>query len=157
MDKIRSALGRHISSVQETMYVYIVQTFFLRHFDYGKKMFEMGMYPSVAQKSVSMEFFTVFQSAVHCVEQNFVGKEISVFNGFGNSGKLLINHATRSHIEMSDFAVSHLTVGKSYVHTRSAQLGVRIFFDKGVEILYSGSLYGVTVRGMIDTESVKYD
>ena len=39
-----------------------------------------------------------------------IGKKITLTNGFGNTGKVLINDTTRTQIHVTDFGVTHLTI-----------------------------------------------
>ena len=48
---------------------------------------------------------------------NGIGKEISVFDGFINTGKVLIHHASSAQRHMANFTVAHLSFGQPYGHT----------------------------------------
>ncbi len=94
----------------------------------------------------------LFKAVVHGSKQHGIFKEISVGYGFGYTGELLINHAARAYVGVTDLAVAHLSVGKTDIHARSADLRVRIHLDELIEIGGFGRINGIVFVVRIDSK-----
>ncbi len=80
----------------------------------------------------------------------------AVFDGFGNAGKLLIDDATGTDIEMPNFGISHLTLGKSYRKSACLEADTRISLEYFVQVRRHRCLYGIAIFCGIKSESVQY-
>ena len=79
-----------------------------------------------------MQFFAVIFSGVHCLYECGIFKEVAVLNGFGDFRQILIDYSARAYIKMTDFAVAHLSVGKSDAESACAESGRRVVCYKTV-------------------------
>ena len=70
--------------------------------------------------------------------------------------RLLINHAARAYVGVTDLAVAHLSIRKTDIHARSADLRVRIHLDELIEIGGFGRINGIVFVVRIDSETVHY-
>ena len=61
-----------------------------------------------------------FFAAFHSGGESFIFKEISLLDGFGDAGELLINNAAGADIGMPYLAVAHLPVRQADIHAGSA-------------------------------------
>ena len=105
----------------------------------------MAVNAAVAHESHEVQGAAVCLAVFHSALEGFVVKEIAVLNGLGDAGKLLIDDATRAHIGVTDLAVSHLSVGKSYCHAGRADGGVGVFRKEFVKIWLACGYNGVAV------------
>ena len=74
-----------------------------------------------------------------------------------NLHKVLIDYASSTNIKVSCLRVSHLSVGKPHVLTRSLQLGVRIIGCQIVDVWRGGVINNVTLALIADAPSVEND
>ena len=93
---------------------------------------------------------------VHGVIQRFILKEPAVLGSLGYISQLLIHDPAGSYVQMSDFRVSHLAVGKSNVFTGSVYAGERIFAEDAVQVRSIGLFDGIAVFLRIQPETVQY-
>ena len=70
-----------------------------------------------------MERGAVLFAVLHGVDESGILEERAVLDSLGYAHELLIHNAAGAYISVTDLAVAHLPVGKTYVHTRSADLG----------------------------------
>ena len=82
----------------------------------------MAVDAAVGQKPPEVQLLSVF-GVLHRLQQGGIGKEIAVLDGFGDLGEVLIDDAPRAHVEVSDFGVAHLPVGKPDGEPARAQRG----------------------------------
>ena len=99
-----------------------------------------------------MEFFTVVFCVVHRLDKRVIFKKIAVGYCFRYFREVLINDSARSHIEMSDFAVAHLTVGQTDAHTACAERRRGVLVDKRVYVF--ASVNGNSVSSACGSKSV---
>ena len=102
-----------------------------------------------------MEGGAVFTAVFHRAGQRFVLEEITVLNGFGDAGQLLLDHPSGADIGVSDLGVAHLTVRQTDIQTGGSQLGVRVLCELTVEVGFMGGMDGVSIIGMVDAEAVQ--
>ncbi len=90
-----------------------------------------------------MKSFSGVLCSVYGFYKRGVFKEIAVAYGLCYLREVLIDYSARTHIEVADFAVAHLTVGQTDAHPARAQSGGGIIFNKIVYVLASVDRNGV--------------
>ena len=75
-------------------------------------MCDMAVDAAVRQEPPQVQLFAGALGVLHCLQQGGIFKEVSVLNGFGDLGQILIDDAPRAHVEVSDLGIAHLSVGK---------------------------------------------
>ena len=153
---VGSACGRNVPSVKKGVNINFGKTVLFRHFNKSVKMLDMTVYAAVGKKSHKMKRAAVLLTVVHSVKQCFICKEIAVFYGFCYSGKLLINNSAGANVCVTDFAVAHLTVRKTDVHTRRAYLSVGTFGKYFIKSRGICGIYSVSDSVRIYSETVHY-
>ena len=146
---------RYITSVKEGMDINIFYTHFLCHFNKTVKMRHMAVNSAGWKKSHKMKYFTVLGSIFHSIYKCFVFHYRAVFNSLGDTGKLLIYNTSCTDICMTYLTVTHLTVRKSYIHTRCSNKTPRISWKYMFKIRLFGSADSIAVI-CSDTKAVKY-
>ena len=117
----------------------------------------MAVNAAVGKKAHQMKRRAVLLAVFNRSDKRLVCKEVTVTNGFCNSCKLLINNSARADVGVSNLAVAHLSVGKTNVHTRSADECVGIGCKELVNVRCACGNYCVSVVGSIFAEAVKND
>ena len=118
-------------------------------------MLDMAVNTAVGHKAHQVEGSAVFAAIFHRAGQRFVLEEITVLNGFGDAGQLLINHPSGTNIGVSDLGVAHLAVRQTDIQTGGSQLGVGVLCEITVEVGLMGGMDGVSIIGMVDAEAVQ--
>ena len=153
----RRAFGRQVTAVEEAVYEHFFHFFAFCHFEQREQMFDVTVNSAGSEQTHKMQLFAVVARRVHSVEQNAVFKETAVGYFLGNVREVLINHSACTHIEVTDFAVAHLTRRKTNVKTACAERCMRIFCKQFVEV--GGTLHGnrVVLTRRCDSEPVHYN
>ena len=115
-----------IPAIHKTMDKYILEIIFFGYITKFKKMIERTMYSSIRSQSHKMDIlpfffcirksrnnFRIFQNTIICTSS------IDLY-------QILIYDTSRADIKMTDFRISHLSIGQTYIFTGSLQLGIRI-------------------------------
>ena len=116
------------------MDVYVFKSFCLAQLNYAVKVGDVAVNAARGEQSHEVKVASVFDSVVNCVYDRFVILELVVVDCFCDSGELLIYDSARADIGVTYLAVAHLTVGKSDVHSGSADLSKRVFLKEPVKI-----------------------
>ncbi len=86
----------------------------------------------------------------------------AVLRGERDLCKILIHHATRADIRVSDLGIAHLTVGKANVQPRGTDQRMRIFLFKCANVFYAlyangvALFFGREAEAVEDNESGKF-
>ena len=94
----------------------------------------MAVHAAVGHQADEMERRAVFQAVVHSAGKRLVFKKSRRLYGLCDAGQLLIDHAARADVRVSDFVVAHLAVRKADVHAGGADCGIGIGGKNAVEI-----------------------
>ncbi len=70
-------------------------------------------------------------------------EEVTVTDLFGDASQLLVDHATGTDVDVTNFGVPHLTVRQAYIHAGSGDQSIGIVGTQGVEIRSLGRSDGV--------------
>ncbi len=117
-------------------------------------MLLMAVHAAVRDQPDEVKRAAVFLYVPDCIQKLLLAEEVSVCNRLCDAGKLLIDDAPRADIEMSDFRIAHLSVGKTHGHTARAELRARIFLRQPFDIRYSLCIDGVPLRLCGEAEAV---
>ena len=112
------------------------------------------MNAAVGKKSHKVESSAVFKRLVHCRNNSLVVLELVLIYSLCDSCKLLINDSACTDVGVTNLGVTHLTVGKTNVHTRSANLSKGIFGKKLINVRFICGFDSVAAFGC-NTETVK--
>ena len=146
---------RNVPSVEEAVNINLREAVFLCHLQKSEQMLDMAVNTAVGHKAHQVEGGAVFAAVFHRAGQRFVLEEITVLNGFGDAGQLLIDHPSGADIGVSDLGVAHLAVRQTDIQTGGSQLGVRVLCEITVEVGFMGGMDGVSIIGMVDAEAVQ--
>ena len=146
----------NISAVHYAVDVYLFKGVLLCHFEKSEKVLYVTVNTAVGEKPHKVECGVVFLAVFHCVVESLDFKELAVLNGFCYFNEHLINNSACTYVGVTDFAVAHLSVGKSYIKSRSAYRCERTLGEKLVEVRSFGGIYGVSVCFLADAEAVHY-
>ena len=86
----------------------------------------MRMHPAVAHKSDQMKRFTMLPGVFDRSAEGFIAGELPAADGHMDALQFLIYDPAGTEIEVSDFAVAHLSVGQSDLFAAGDKRRVRI-------------------------------
>ena len=87
-------------------------------------------------------FTGVFRLVNRCGQRR-VSKESTFFNFNVQTGQVLIHDAARAQVNVTDFGVTHLTIGQAHFQTGSIDQGMRAFCPQRIHYRGFGSKNGV--------------
>ena len=96
--------------------------------------------------------FTIFYS----FHKSILCEKVAVFNGFCNSGKLLIHNSACTDIGMTYFAVTHLSFGKSNIHTTCINKSIGALGKNFIHVRSLRTVNCVTLSSLVISVTVKY-
>ena len=154
-DVIRAGSRRNVTAVEEAMHINLTEAVLLSHFHNGVEMGDVAVNAAVTHKTHKVQSTAVCLAVFHCALESLIVKEIAVLDGLGNSGQFLVDDSAGAHVGVTDFAVAHLSVGKSDSHSRSADGGVGAFREEFIKIRLGSGDNGVAVS-VLDSVAVHY-
>ena len=151
-----ASVRRGVTAIEDGVDVHATHTALLRHFQERVQVLLMAVDAAVGQKTDQMEC-ALRTHAIHRLDQHRVGKQRAVLDGAVDAHDVLVHDASRSEIEVADFAVAHLTVGKTDPRTRGFDQRVRIFLPQPVDHRRFGQTNRVGVAPFAPTPTIHDD
>ena len=81
--------------------------------DHGCDVILVAVHSARAHESHDMDGLACLDSLVNGAAENLILEEVTVLDGLGNAGELLIDDAACADIGMADLGISHLALGKA--------------------------------------------
>ena len=120
------------------MYVGIVQTLLLGKVKQCFAVIDVTVNAAVTHKTHNVQLAVVLFDVFHRAQKSGIGEEVAVGNALGDTGKFLIDNATCTHVEVTYFAVAHLTFGQTYGKTACIK---RCRGIVGHKVMYVGAAF----------------
>src|SRR6185437_852559 len=92
----------------------------------------IGVHTAIGDEAEQMELASAGARVLHRIEQDRLFEELAILDHELNPGGIHVHDASRSDIEVPDFAVSHLAVRETYERAAGMDQGVRIFAQQTV-------------------------
>ena len=115
----------------------------------------MAMHTTVGKQTIQMQCGIVLFAMFHSVHQSRIFKEITIFNGFCDSGQFLIYDTTSTDIQVTHFRVPHLSIGQTNSTTAGITLHAGIFCFQAIQNRCFCLSDGIAFCSFIDTEAVQ--
>ena len=132
------ALGRHIPAVQKSMYINLLQSCRLCHFQQRFQMINVTVNAAVTEQAHQVQRTVLFFCMPQRIQQHLVLKETAFFDGMGNQGQVLINDPARPDVQMPYFRIPNLTSRQPYIFPAGLQLCVGIIRKVAVQVRGTG-------------------
>src|SRR6202046_925281 len=110
-EEIYSAVGRSVAPVHKTMDENIFDFIFARHLQEREEMIDVRMDAAVADKAEKVELTRA--TAFHGFEKQRLARKFAVGDELIDSRAVHVNDAAGPDIQVADFAVAHLSDGKT--------------------------------------------
>ena len=96
-------------------------------------------------------------SLVHRTGEHRVLEELTVADGLGHPGKVLIDDAARAQVHVTDFGVAHLPVRQADIHARAGNEAMRLAGAQAVVDRRVSGVDGVVFRAFAVAEAIQDD
>ncbi|MNC29076.1 hypothetical protein D3C75_773130 [compost metagenome] len=149
------AVRRNVAAVQERMDVHFLQIFLLGQLQKCEQVRNVAVHAAVGQKPVQVELGAVLLGVADRAQQGFVLEEISVADGLGNAGQVLIYDPACADIQVSNFRVAHLAFRQTYSLAASGEGGVRKFSLNAVIVGFFGLFDSIPLNAVAQSEAVQ--
>ena len=116
------------------MNINVLKTFLFGEFQNAVEVSHMAVNAAGGEQAHKVERSALVQGVVHSGNDSLVVLKLVLVYCFGNSCELLINDSACADVGVTNLAVTHLTVGQTNVHTRSADLSERILGKELVDV-----------------------
>ena len=151
-----SACGRNIPPVHKAMNIQLFNAEAFRHVYKGKKVLYVAVYAPVGKKPHKVQGAAALLCVFHGGNKSGVFEKFAVAHRLCNARKRLINNSSRADIGVPYFGISHLAVGKTDVHSGSADYRHGAFRFNSVKVRHFRGANGVAIVAFAISEPVKY-
>ena len=132
--KACTACGRNVTSVHKTVNVHVVQSLTFGKIHQSHNVVDVRVNAATAQKSHKVKFAVVFACVFRSSQKCGIFEKVSVLDGLGDACQFLIDHTTCAYVEVSHFAVAHLSFGQANGKTACIQLRCGIVLHQVMHI-----------------------
>ena len=103
----------------------------------------IGMHATVGNQTKEVKLAATGARVLHRVQQNGILKEVSVLDHQLDARGIHVHNSTRADIQMSDFAVAHLTIRQPDIRAAGLNQRVGILAQQAVVNRLAGERDGV--------------
>ena len=121
------------------MYINFFGTTISSHLYHGHNVIFVGVNTARGEQTHQMNCFAISDSCINSLNQLWILLELTIFDGFGNTGQILINHTASAQIHVAHFTVTHLAIRQTNVFTGAGDQCVRIIGPQTVDVGGVGS------------------
>ena len=108
----------------------------------------MAVHAAGAHQAHQMDGLAGIDSGLHIFDQHRVFEHLTIADGLGDKGQLLVHDAACAHVGVADLRVAHLAIGQADSHTGSIDGSHGILFHQGIQMGGVGRHYGVA-KGLV--------
>ncbi len=140
-----SATGWHITAIEEGMNVDFFGTTVGRHLNHRHDVIFVGVHTTGGEQTHQVHSFAVANRGINSLDQLRIGLEFTIFDRFGDTGQVLINHATSTQVHVTNFAVTHLAFWQTNIATGTGYASVGVAFPHTIHVRGFGRQNGVGI------------
>ena len=153
-NEILATGGRNVTTVHETVYIHLGQTCTLCKLQQTIQVGVVAVHAAAGQQTHQMQSAAVLLTVLHRSGKSLVGKEITILNGLGDPGQLLVHDTTGANVSVTNLRVAHLPIRQTNTHAGCADGGIRAVCKIAVQVRGCSCLNGIAVGVRVDAESV---
>ena len=154
-DDFGASLRRRVASVGKKMKEKFFGFASFGKFEEGVEMFDVGMNGALSHHADKMHGGIVFFDVLKGFDEGKVAKKRSVLRGERDAGHVLVDDASRAKCDVSHFAVSRFSPGKTDGGAGGLDKGEGIVAIKFVDSGFFGVANGISLVGSTLAPSVK--
>jgi hypothetical protein len=115
--------GHRVASVDERMYGHAIDSPLGSEVHEGEEMLVERVDPAITHQSDDVQRSARALHAITRVDQRLVLEEAPVLDRLGDADQVLLHHAPRAKVQVANFTVPHLTLGKADGTPRGLEQG----------------------------------
>ena len=116
----------------------------------------VAVHSAIRQQTHKVKRGAVLFAVFHSGAKNGILIKITVMNGFGDMGELLIDYPAGAHVGVADLAVTHLPVRQTDIQTRGTYLRHGACRHISVKVRLFRRSHGIAVIRRVEAEAVHY-
>ena len=113
------------------------------HFQHAEPVVCVAVHTAGAHQTHQMDGLAGIDGSLHVLDQNRVLEHLTVLDGLGDQGQLLVHDAASAHVGVANLGVAHLAVGQADGHTGSVDGGHGVLFHQSIEVGFLCGDHGV--------------
>ncbi len=113
-----------VTAIHDSMDIDVLCTQGLGHVQQAEQVVNMAVHAAVAHKAHKMDSLARVYSGLHVLDKNRIFLHLTIADGLGDKGELLVDDAACTDVGVADLRVAHLPVGQANTHTGSADGGI---------------------------------
>ena len=102
-----------------------------------------------------MQLAAVFLDVLHSLHEDFIFKEIAILDCLGDTGQILVNDTSCTHVQVTDLRVSHLAVRKADIKSAGLSLYKRAFLHQAVHDRCLGQCNCIVVLSRVQSIAIQ--
>ncbi len=92
------------------------------------------VHPAIGEQSADVKLPPPASRILHRLQQYWIGKEIAIFDHQIDLGNVHVDHAACAYVQVSDFAVAHLSGGQPDMAPAGVNQGVGKFLEQAIVV-----------------------
>ena len=117
----------------------------LCHFQHAEPVVSVAVDTAGAHQAHQVDGLACLNGSLHVLDQHGVLEHLTVPDGLGDEGQLLINNTASAHVGVAHLRVAHLTIGQADSHAGGLDGGHGVVGKDLVQIRFVGGGHGVAV------------
>ena len=143
-----AVMGVGIAAVGDAVQVDVLGTHVLGHFQHAEPVVSVAVHAAGAHQAHQMDGLAGVDGSLHVLDQNRVLEHLTVLDGLGDQGQLLVHDTAVTHVGVTDLGVAHLAVGQAHSHAGSLNGGHGVFCHQSIQMGGLGGHHGVA-KGLV--------
>ena len=140
-----AGVGVGVAAIGDAVEVDFLCPHLLCHFQHTEPVVSVAVDAAGTHQTHQVDRLAGVDGSLHVLDEDGVLEHLTVADGLGDEGQLLVDDAAGAHIGVTHLRVAHLAVGQAYSHAGSVDGGHRIFCHQRVKEGLLGCSHGVAV------------
>ena len=134
-----------ITAIGDAVQVNVLCTQMFCHFQHAEPVVCVAVHTAGAHQTHQMDGLAGIDGSLHVLDQNRILEHLTVLDGLGDQGQLLVHDAASAHVGVANLGVAHLAVGQADCHAGSLDGGHGVLFHQSIQMGGLGGHHGVAV------------
>ena len=140
-----AGVGVGVAAIGDAVEVDFLCPHLLCHFQHTEPVVSVAVDAAGTHQTHQVDRLAGVDGSLHVLDEDGVLEHLTVADGLGDEGQLLVDDAAGAHIGVTHLRVAHLAVGQAHSHAGSVDGGHRIFCHQRVKERLLGCNHGVAV------------
>ena len=140
-----AGVGVGITAIGDAVQVNFLCAHVLCHFQHAEPVVSVAVDTAGAHQAHQVDGLACLNGSLHVLDQHGVLEHLTVPDGLGDEGQLLVNDTASAHVGVAHLRVAHLTIGQADSHAGGLDGGHGIFCHQGIQMGGLGGDHGIAV------------